>query len=99
MRIRDRHDVSASKYLYKERKVKVLAAQLCPTLCDPMDCIPLASLGPWDFPGKNTGVSSHFLLQEIFLTQGSKLGLLCFRQTLLSEAPGKPKILVCLSPN
>ena len=25
---------------------------------------------PWDFPGKNTGVSSHFLLQGIFLTQG-----------------------------
>ena len=99
MRIRDRHDVSASKYLYKERKVKVLVAQSCPTLCDPMDCSPLGSLCPWDFPGKNTGVSSHFLLQEIFLTQGSKLGLLYFRQTLLSEAPGKPKILVCLSPN
>ena len=26
---------------------------------------------PWDFPGKNTGVSCHFLLQGIFLTQGS----------------------------
>ena len=24
----------------------------------------------WDFPGKNTGVGWHFLLQEIFLTQG-----------------------------
>ena len=69
MRIRDRHDVSASKYLYKERKVKVLVAQSCPTLCDPMDCSPLGSLCPRDFPGKNTGVSSHFLLQEIFLTQ------------------------------
>ena len=27
----------------------------------------------WDFPGKNTGVGYHFLLQEIFLTQGSNL--------------------------
>ena len=27
------------------------------------------------FPGKNTGVGCHFLLQGIFLTQGSKLGL------------------------
>ena len=26
---------------------------------------------PWDFPGKNTGVGCHFLLQGIFLTQGS----------------------------
>ena len=31
---------------------------------------------PWDSPGKNTGVGCHFLLQEIFLTQGSNLGLL-----------------------
>ena len=31
-------------------------AQSCPTLCDPMDCI----LGPWDFPGKSTGVGCHF---------------------------------------
>ena len=23
---------------------------------------------PWDFPGKNTGVGCHFLLQGIFLT-------------------------------
>ena len=33
-------------------------------------------LRPWDFPGKNTGVSCHFLLQGILLTQGSNLGLL-----------------------
>ena len=26
-------------------------------------------LCPWDFPGKNTGVSCHFLLQGIFPTQ------------------------------
>ena len=29
-----------------------------------------------DFPGKNTGVGCHFLLQRIFLTQGLKLNLL-----------------------
>ena len=34
------------------------------------------------FSGKNTGVGCHFLLQGIFLTQGSNLGLLCCRQTL-----------------
>ena len=28
-------------------------------------------LCPWDFPGKSTGVGCHFLLQKIFLTQGS----------------------------
>ena len=31
---------------------------------------------------KNTGVVSHFLLLEIFPTQGSNLGLLYCRQTL-----------------
>ena len=30
----------------------------------------------WDFLGKNTGVDCHFLLQGIFLTQGSNLCLL-----------------------
>ena len=30
-------------------------------------------LCPWDFPGKNTGVRCHFLLQGIFLTQVSNL--------------------------
>ena len=34
------------------------------------------SSDPWNFPGKSTGVGSHFLLQGIFLTQGSNLCLL-----------------------
>ena len=32
-------------------------------------------LRPWDPPGKSAGVGCHFLLQGIFLTQGSKPGL------------------------
>ena len=43
---------------------------------------PTRLLCPWDFPGKNTGVGSHFLLQGIFLTQGSNSRLLHCRQTL-----------------
>ena len=35
-----------------------------------------------DSPGKDIGVGGHFLLQGIFLTQGSKLGLPHCRQTL-----------------
>ena len=31
---------------------------------------PTRLLSPWDFPGKNTRVDCHFLLQGIFLTQG-----------------------------
>ena len=37
--------------------------QSCPTLCDPIDGSPPGSPGPWDSPGKNTGVGCHFLLQ------------------------------------
>ena len=36
----------------------------------------------WDFPGKTTGMGCHFLLQEIFQTQGSNMGLLHCRQIL-----------------
>ena len=44
-------------------------AQLCLTLCDPMDYrTPGSSVH--GFPGKNTGVGCHFHLQEIFLNQG-----------------------------
>ena len=39
-------------------------------------------LRPWDFPGKSTEVGCHFLLQSIFPTQGSNLGLPHCRQTL-----------------
>ena len=37
---------------------------------------------PQNSPGKNTGVSSPSLLQEIFLTQGLNLSLLRCRQIL-----------------
>ena len=52
-------------------KVEVLVTQSCPTLSDPtrLTC-------PWNFPGKYTRVGCHSLLQGVFLTQGSKLGLL-----------------------
>ena len=48
---------------------KVLFAQSCPTLRDPMDCSP-------------PGSSVHSLLQGIFPTQGSNPGLLHCRQIL-----------------
>ena len=43
---------------------------------------PTRLLCPWDFPGKSTGVGCHALLQGIFPTQGSNLGLLHCRQML-----------------
>ena len=50
-------------------------------------------LCPRDFPGKKTGVCSHFLLQGFFPTYRSNQGLLHCRHTfLLSESPGKPRM-------
>ena len=43
---------------------------------------PARLLCPWNSPGKNTGVCCHALLQGIFPTQGSNLGLLLCRQIL-----------------
>ena len=44
-------------------------------------------LCPWDFPGKNTGVGCHFLLQGIFPTQGSNLQLLHWQADSLPLRP------------
>ena len=72
-------------YNYLKRQ-KVKAAQLCPTVCDPMD------YSPWNSPGQNTGVGSLSLLQGIFPTQGSNQGLLHCRWILYQLKPqGKPK--------
>ena len=65
--------------------------QLCPTLCNPMGCI-LRLLCPWDSPGKNTEVGCHFLLQGIFLTQGSNLCLLHWQvDSLPLSHQGRPR--------
>ena len=42
----------------------------------PQRPIPTRLLCPWDFPGMSAEVGCHFLLQGIFLTQGSNPGLL-----------------------
>ena len=47
----------------------------CPVISDSLQTHGL--LRPWDFPGKNSGVGCHFLLQGIFPTQRPNPGLLC----------------------
>ena len=48
----------------------------------PHGLYPTRLLYPLDFPGKNTGVGCHFLLQGIFPTQESNSCLLLGRQIL-----------------
>ena len=42
---------------------------------------------PWYFPGKNTGMGCHALLQGIFPTQGSNPRLLCLLQWQVDSLP------------
>ena len=61
-----------------------LVTKSCPTLGTPWIVGPSSKLlGPWDFPGKNTGVGCHFLLQGIFKTQRLKPCLLIACEVLL----------------
>ena len=53
----------------------------CLALASRMDYSPPGS-SPGNFPGKNTGVVCHFLLQGLFLTQESNPDLLLYRQIL-----------------
>ena len=66
-------------------------AQSCPTLLQLRGLYPARHLCPWDFPGKNPGVGSHFLLQGIFPTQQSNPRFLHWQVDSLPTAPaGKP---------
>ena len=71
----------------------------------------LVGYSPWDFPGKNTRLGSHSLLQGIFPAQGLNRHLLLGRQILYCratwEAPGpvliplgslKCELLVAMRP-
>ena len=63
-------------------RVLCLVTQLCPTLSDPMDYSLPGSSVHGDFPGKNTVVGCHALLQRIFPAQGSNPGLQHYRWIL-----------------
>ena len=75
-------------------------AQLCPTLCNPMNCSRPGSSAHGDSPGQNIGVGCHALLRGIFPTQGSNLDLLHHRRILycLSHQGNKESSIECLLP-
>ena len=80
------------------RLVLCLVTQECPTLCDPMDCSPLASSLHGDSPGKNTGVGCHALLQGTFPTQGWNAGLPHCRRILYGVTREAQKVFVISFP-
>ena len=86
---------SAPPLLFSERSCEPACSVMSDSLW-PHGLWPTRFLCPWDFPGKNTGVGCHALLQGFFLTQGSNSSLLNFLHwqagSLPLEPPGKPRI-------
>ena len=71
--------------VYEDEKVKESeseVAQSCPTLCNPMNCSPPGSSLHGILQARVLEWVAIFLLQGIFLTQGSNPGLPRSRQTL-----------------
>ena len=86
--------------LHLQTRYITRCAQSGPTLCWPMHCNP-PGFSVHGSRGKRSGVDCHFLLQGIFLTQGSSLSLLLCRQILYClshEGPSQglpgPQIMV-----
>ena len=65
--------------------------QLCPALCDPMGCSPPGS-SVHGFPGRNTGVRCHFLLQGSSRPRDRNLHLLHWGRFFTSLPPGEPHL-------
>ena len=63
--------VFISKIGYNSLGCRCLVAKLCLALLQHHGLYPASLLCLWYFPGKNSRVGCHFLLQGIFLTQGS----------------------------
>ena len=78
----------------KDNQLLLFSCSVVSDFCDPHGLKPTRLLCPWDFPGKNTGASCYFLLQGIFLTQGSNSYLLHWQadSSPLSHQ-GSPKII------
>ena len=82
-------------------------SQCCPSLA--INCMQSSGLQTarllcsWNFPGKNTGVACHFLLQGIFLTHGLNLCLLCLlhcgQPIIFTLSRTKCAILFCMFKN
>ena len=64
MDLTEAEDMKKKWQKYTESESESEVAQLCPTLCDPIDCSLPGSSVHEIFPGNSAGVDCHFLLQE-----------------------------------
>ena len=65
----------------------LLFSQSCLTFWDHMNYSLPASLCPWDFPSKSTGICCHSLLQDICLNPGTEPIYPALADRLLTIAP------------
>ena len=66
------------------------ASKSCLTLLRPHGLQSTRLPCSWDYPGRNAGVGSYFLLQGIFLTQGSNSSLLSLLHWQVDSLPPAP---------
>ena len=71
---------------------KLLSCLVVSNSLQPQELQAARLLSPWDFSGKNSGGGYHFLLQGVFLTQGSnpQLRVSCTGRSILDH--GKHEI-------
>ena len=67
-----------------------VSCSVMPDSLQPHGLQPTRILCPWDFPGKDSGVGCHFLLQGIFPTQTSNLCPLRWQEASLPLDRGSP---------
>ena len=86
--------------LIQKKSSYCLATMSCPSLLPPHGLQATGLLYPWDFPGMNSGLGYHFLLQGIFpthLLNPSLLYLLQLAGRFFSiEPPGRPLWILTL---
>ena len=63
------HDTFHGAFSFKKGWKKSVSPSVMSDSLQPRGLKPARLVGPWNFPGKNTGVGCHFLLQGIFPTQ------------------------------
>ena len=98
----DTEDFQDSKTIFYDTIVVDTPHYVCVCACSvvsnslqPHGLQPTRLLCPWNFPGKNTGASCHFLPQ-IFLTQGLNPRLLCLLQWQACSLPAEPlHVIMC----
>ena len=81
--------------IYTQNVCCVFSCSVVSDSFQPCELQPTRLLCPWNFPGKNAGRGSHFLLQGIFPTQGLNPHVLCLLHwqvgSLPLVLPGKPQ--------